>query len=450
MSQIERALFEKLPEDQKQKRISELGEEGAIQQYGYELALGSMNKEGELIDFEGKESETYKKLQISAQNVLKSLAIQYDQERKRGQNLIIVTDEGVPPIVRQSYIEEAGKVVGKDLRVIVSETPKNLAEPFGEAIGQKIAMADKVILLTSKSRTHSTETREILAGISDDPRIAELQKLRQKNRGSMFSGKAAVFSITRANNIELLTGGAALENVEEMWERIDTFMEVFKDAMSADITTEKGTRLTIKIKPGTIDAESGKLDKPGNVANFPFGEVGSAPSFEGTDGVLVVDGVGGKAGATSNNGYIKEPIKMIIEHGEVIRMEGGTEADEFWQYLMERQSEYTSKHPDGRGSAFKLAEFGFGMNAAAWRIDTEGKKVLPPTQLEAEKALGTIHIAVGNNTLLLGLGGYGDEDPEYNPIDTVHSDQVIYAPTVNIRKQDGSLIKIMENGNMLI
>lgn len=445
----EQELFGKLPEEERVRRISESGEDGAVQQYGYEMALRSMDKKEGLVTPEEKESEIYKKLEQAAQNAIKCFGIKYDTEGKRGQNLVLITDEGVPPIVRQAFIEQAGLVVGnKDLRVIVSQKPNQLAELFGEAVGNKILFADKVILLTSKSRSHSKESKNALVGLSKYQEVIALQQRRQKEKGSMFSGKTAILSIPRANNLELLTNGAALENVEKMWERTEKFMEKFRGARKAFITTEQGTNLEIKIKSGTIAAETGKLDQPGNIANFPFGEVTSAPSWEETSGVLVVDGVGGKAGATTNEGYIKEPIKLYIENGEVKRIEGGKEATEFWQYLEEVQQNYLRNNLDGKGSAFKLAEFSVGMNSAAWR-DKDGIKILPPTQLEAEKALGTIHIAVGNNALLLGLGGFGKEDPEYNDIN-FHSDQVILKPSIVIENENGERVEIMRLGELQI
>ena len=39
----EKELFDKLPENEKRRRISELGEAGAVQHYGYEMALRSMD-----------------------------------------------------------------------------------------------------------------------------------------------------------------------------------------------------------------------------------------------------------------------------------------------------------------------------------------------------------------------------------------------------------------------
>jgi leucyl aminopeptidase (aminopeptidase T) len=442
---IEKELFEKLPEEEQAKRISELGEEGAIQQYGYEMSLRSMDKKEELVTPEEKESETYKRLEKAAQNVMKCFSIKYDAEKKRGQNLVLITDEGVPSIVRQAFIEQAGLVVAnKDLRVMVSKKPEHSAESFGEAIGNKIISADKVILLTSMSRTHSKESRNALAGLSKYPEVATLQKQRQKIRESMFAGKSSIFSITDANNVEVLTEGAALENIDEMWERIDSFMKKFKNAKKAFIKTGMGTDLEIQIKEGTIAAESGKLDQPGNVANFPFGEVGCVPSWEGTNGVIVIDGLGGKG-----DSYIEEPIKLYIKNGKVVKVEGGKEADEFWEYLKQTQSKYEKENIGGKGNVFKLAEFSFGMNSTAWRIDKEGKKILPPTTLEGEKSLGTIHIALGNNALLCGLGGYGHEDSEYNDID-YHADQIILEPTVYVEDNKGNQIELMTNGKIKI
>lgn len=446
------SAFNKLSLDpKKQKMVDDLDEEGASQQYDLELALRSMDKDGFQMSPEERESEIFKKLEQSASNVIKCLDIKYDFEEKKGQNIVIVTDEAVTPMVLEAFKEQALKAVdSKDLRIVVSGVPNSLGESLGDGIGDKILSADKVILLTSKSRTHSKEVKKIWGGEeSDNEDINRLKQRRKKERGSMFGGKASVFSITRANDLSLLTEGAVLEDLEKMWERITKFKEKFKDAKKVFITTEKGTNLELVIKEGTIAAEDGKLDKPGNVANFPFGEVGCAPSFEGTNGVLVVDGVGGKAGATTNEGYIHEPIKMFIEDGVVVRMEGGQEAEDFWKYLEQIQAKYLIDNPGGKGSVFRLAEFSFGMNNAAWRIGENESKKLPPTQLEAEKALGTIHIALGNNALSLLLGGYTSTDLEYNGIG-FHSDQVILEPSVIAENKNGEKVELILQGQLQI
>jgi leucyl aminopeptidase (aminopeptidase T) len=409
-----------------------------------QMALKSMDKEEDALTPEERESETFYNLQKAADTVVKCF------QMKPGENLVIITDEGVPQIVRSAFIETATVAVGADLRVMVGRTPEVMGEPFdSDAIAEKMGSASKVIFLTSKSRSHSKESREnILAPISDNPRTAELQLRRHRKRGSAMPGKAALFSITRANNIELLTAGAALENVEEMWVREERFFEVFKKAKKIRITTEMGTDITISIKPGAYDNETGKLSKQGDIANFPFGEIAATPAKEGANGVFVVDGVGGKLGATTNNGYLKEPIKVFIENGIAVRMEGGKEAEEFWQYLTEQQEKFRKEHPEEKGSVFGLAELGVGMNAAAFRINEKGEKILPPTQLEAEKALGTGHLALGNNATMLAFGGYGKDDPDYNYA-PIHTDQVICDTTIEIETEDGEKIKVMEAGKLL-
>jgi len=438
--------MEKLSDEQYYEEINK-GAEGPVDETANEemqQALRSMETFEGALTPEERESETFHNLQKAADTVIKCF------QMKPRENLVIITDEGVPQIVRTAFIETANAAVGEDLRVMVSRTPTDLGQPFeSAAIAEKIGSASKVLYLTSKSRSHSKETKEeVMVPLSENQRTAELQNRRHKERGSMVPGKASLFSITRANNIELLTTGAALEDVEKMWERQDGFLKIFKSAKKVHITTEKGTDIIINVKPGTISKESGQLGKQGMVANFPFGEVECAPSWEGTNGVFVVDGVGGKAGATTNNGYLKEPIKVYIENGRAVKMEGGKEAKEFWQYLTDQQAKYEQEHPGEKGSVFVLAELGIGMNAAAFRMNEQGEKILPPTQLEAEKAMGTCHLALGNNSLMVGMGGYGNHDSEYNYA-PIHTDQVIRDVTMEIETEDGETIKIMEAGKFL-
>ena len=56
--------------------------------------------------------------------------------------------------------------------------------------------------------------------------------------------------------------------------------------------------------------------------------------------------------------------------------------------------------------------------------------------LEAEKILGTVHLAFGANTDMPG-----GKNPSRN-----HMDMLLSSPTVKITKEDGEQVTILENG----
>lgn len=350
-----------------------------------------------------------KAIQQAAHNVFRCFSLNSSAQ------LLMVSDEGVPEEVRHIFFEEAKQASSK-AELIMSELPTGSAQPLGSKIEKKMLAATHILLLTSNSRTHSPESRQ-----------------------AIHAGKYLI-SIPGVRTAHLVAEGAALEDSAALQKRVGALNTVYQEAERVFIHTEAGTNLEVRLKAGTIIPEDGQLLTPG-IINFPCGEIMAVPHWQGTNGTLVIDGVGGADGEP-----LKESIHCIIEEGKIVKMSGGLEAERFWQYLEKVQAEYEAKQTGLPGDAFALAEFAIGMNSKAWRIDSDGKKVLPPTQLEAEKALGTVHLAVGNNALLLMEGGYGSEATEYNPIDTIHSDQVILKPTVVMITRTGQEISLLKAG----
>ena len=107
--------------------------------------------------------------------------------------------------------------------------------------------------------------------------------------------------------------------------------------------------------------------------------------------------------------------------------------------------EHKARYPeDATTDAFKLAEFAFGMNSKAFRYDEAGNKVSPPTSLEGEKGLGTIHIALGKNTIF----NVPKTDPDYNDIG-IHIDCVAMKTSIMGIKDNGEEIELIKNGEMV-
>jgi leucyl aminopeptidase (aminopeptidase T) len=104
---------------------------------------------------------------------------------------------------------------------------------------------------------------------------------------------------------------------------------------------------------------------------------------------------------------------MIVEQGYVTKIEGGQEAERLDKML----AEYGKP-------ARNIAELGIG---------TIDQAILTGNVLEDEKVMGTIHIAIGNNT---GFGGTVQV--------ALHLDGIVQNPTVII---DGQMI--IENGKHL-
>lgn len=130
--------------------------------------------------------------------------------------------------------------------------------------------------------------------------------------------------------------------------------------------------------------------------NLPSGESYLMPEEGKAQGVYYVDG------SLAGVGLINDgPVKIIVENGTAVKIEGGKDAERFRKMVDEVGD-----------SARNLAELGVGTNYMAQ---------INGTVLEDEKVLGTIHLALGNNVSMGGTVNIG-----------FHVDGIITRPTLRI------------------
>jgi aminopeptidase len=176
------------------------------------------------------------------------------------------------------------------------------------------------------------------------------------------------------------------------------------------IRTPNGTFISFSKKGRKARSDTGILTRKGSFGNLPAGEVYLAP-VEGTAyGRLVME--------WSPTRHLESPIIVTVKDGYVVDISG---EDKYAKYLSMRLSE---KNENGN-----IAEFGIGTNASAKR---------PDNILESEKILGTIHIALGDNS---SFGG--------NIKTPFHQDFVFFKPTVILIYKDGSRKNILKAGRLL-
>ncbi len=177
------------------------------------------------------------------------------------------------------------------------------------------------------------------------------------------------------------------------------------------VTTPNGTNMMICKRGRQAGGDDGLLTVPGSFGNIPAGEAYFAP-LEGTShGTMVIEW-----GPTRK---LDEPVILTVENGIVVKMSGND------PHLLRLEARF-SENPNCRN----IAELGIGTNDKASR---------PDNVLEAEKILGTIHIALGDNS---GFGGSVSAP--------FHEDYVFYQPTLTTITADGSERVIINAGDLLI
>ena len=191
--------------------------------------------------------------------------------------------------------------------------------------------------------------------------------------------------------------------------RTAALVEAVNRAEWIRVTTPNGTDMQIWKQGRSAAGDDGLLVQPGSFGNLPAGEGYLAPLEGKSYGVMVIEW-----GPTSR---LEQPLRLTVENGVVVSIEGeGAQRAR----LEERFA--------ANANCRNVAELGIGTNDKASR---------PDNVLEAEKILGTIHIALGDNS---GFGGQVSAP--------FHEDYVFYRPTLTGRRGDGSEFVIIEDGRL--
>jgi len=178
-------------------------------------------------------------------------------------------------------------------------------------------------------------------------------------------------------------------------------------AESIEVTTPNGTGISFSVKGRKAGVDTGLFNTPGAFGNLPAGEVYIAP-VEGTaNGRLVLE--------WSPVRVLRSPVTLIVKNGLVEDVIGKEE------YALELEKKISERFENRN-----IAEFGIGTNNRAKR---------PDNILESEKILGTIHIALGDNS---SFGG-----TVQTPF---HQDFVFFQPTVIMTERHKKRTALMTQG----
>jgi len=296
---------------------------------------------------------------------------------KKKDRVLIVTDT----LKREIGVAlmEASVATGAET-VLIEMTPREFhgQEP-PVAVAAAMLESDVVIMPTSKSLSHT-------------------QARREANKKGI---RIASMPLITVDIMARTLGG----DYTKMADRCATYQSLLKGADKVRVISPKGTDLTMSLKNRDIHVDNGMIGA-GEVGNLPAGEVYAAP-LEGTaNGTLVVDA------SMAGIGLLEEPLVMKVINGYVEDIQGKHAAD--FKKILDK---------NGR-DAYNIAELGLGMNERA---------TVSGNVLEDEKILGTVHIALGDNTSMGGAVAVAS-----------HLDGVVLAPMVIV---DGKTI--LDKGNLL-
>jgi leucyl aminopeptidase (aminopeptidase T) len=274
------------------------------------------------------------------------------------------TDDEIPLELARAAID-----LGAD-PVVVTIAPRDRsgAEPPAPAAAA-MAAADVVLCAASTSLYHTA---------------AKATAQRTGARGDFNAPHRADAWRSGAMTADLFAIRARAERLAALW----------RTTREVRVTSPAGTDLRATVAGREPMAWlTGICRNPGEVSALPGGEV-SLPPVEGTtEGIVVWERV------ASDLGALDGPVSIEVRGGRAVGIDGGTAADRL------REIVATVRDADNIG------EIGIGLNPDA-RI---GDQIT-----EAKKALGTVHVALGDSAN--EYGGLVECD--------VHLDGLVMRPTI--------------------
>jgi leucyl aminopeptidase (aminopeptidase T) len=176
--------------------------------------------------------------------------------------------------------------------------------------------------------------------------------------------------------------------------------KILKNSREVEVYSKSGTSLKFSVagRKWLIDdgvISDGDVERGDVILNLPTGEVFIAPVENSVNGVFVMDT------PRYYKGQKIAGLKLTFKNGKLVDFKA-QKGENIFKELLETNT----------GDKDKFAEFGIGINADA--------ELNAPLILE-EKALGTIHVAIGDNRT---FGGKNNS--------TLHIDLISVNPTVKI------------------
>lgn len=285
-----------------------------------------------------------------------------------GERFTIVVDDRTDPEIPAELAGAARSLGADPVVVVIAPRARSGSEPPAPAAAA-MAAADVVLCAASTSLYHTTAKaaaqRAGARGVFNAPYRADAWR-----NGAMTADFVAI--------------RARAERLAGLWRR----------TREVRVTSPAGTDLRATVAGREPMAWlTGICRNPGEVSALPGGEV-SLPPVEGTsEGIVVWERV------ASDLGALDGPVRIAVSAGRAVDIAGGTSAG--------RLREIVASVVD----ADNIGEIGIGLNPAA-RIGDE--------ITEAKKALGTVHIALGDSAN--EYGGLVECD--------VHLDGLVMEPTI--------------------
>jgi leucyl aminopeptidase (aminopeptidase T) len=294
---------------------------------------------------------------------------------RKGEHVLIITDVD-RKTVGEAIFQAARRAEAVPILTVVQARERQGQEP-PDPLAKLMLECEVIVLATGTSMTHT------------------MARVRATKAGARIASLPGVTE-------ESMSGGGITADYEEIGRILRVMERKLRNARKVRVTSGGGTDATFSVKGREwITRDTGLAKRRGEVTTLPAGEVFVAPVEETGEGRLVFD--------VRLHDPVEQPATLILSKGYATRVVGAKSA----------VAEMNTGGKEGRN----LGKFGIGLNP---RARPKGQII------EAQKALGAVHIVFGGSA---PFGGKVDCD--------VRIDGIMTDATVEI---DGNLL--MEKGRL--
>jgi len=317
-------------------------------------------------------------------------------------------------------------VPGESIVIVCDDEKKEIGRAFADG-ALAIGLWTRLMILKTSDKTRTEVPPQLLevlthqkpdiyinlmrGGREETPFRIKIIQIETRDRKSRLGHCPGV-------TLDMLTKGALSLTPQEhrsMQSFANKLIQALDGTVKVEIANPSGTNITLNVSGREFFTDT-RIDwKSMKWMNLPTGEVIVAPEENSLNGKLVCDmAIGGI-------GPLKTPLEVNAEDGkakettskdqDVLRRVRDTLTTDEWSNI--------------------VGEFAFGINPKA-RFTEEF--------LEAEKMLGTIHIAFGHNTDMPG-----GKNTSQN-----HMDLLMSKPIVKVTREDGTTLTVLESGRFKI
>ncbi|MFC7392847.1 aminopeptidase [Scopulibacillus cellulosilyticus] len=312
--------------------------------------------------------------------------------------------------VANRILKESVKLqAGENVCIVTDTNTMEIGEVFASCV---TAMeAEPVLLVINPRKTHGVEPPAIVAAAMKEADVI-LQPITyaitHTNATKDALARGSRVLVMRGVTTDLMINGAVGADYQEIDRVSELVRRKMTEGSQVKITSPSGTDLNLSIDGRTGIMLTGLVKGPGTFAAMPDGEAAIAPVEGTTEGTLVIDHT------MDGIGLLDEPIRLKIKKGLVTEVNGGQSAQKLKKIIEEADE-------GGRN----IAEFAIGTNPNARLIGN---------MAEDKKAIGTVHIAIGDSHV---IGGTVESN--------IHLDGLLLSPTVIIDNDC-----VIDKGNLLI